>query len=374
MKFFSILINSKLFALIIKEIRQILRNRQLIFLLLFPPTMQLLIFGLALSPDVKNLPISVVDYNQTRESWEFVSALKENDIFNFKGYQSDAKTLSQQVRQGNLSIGLIIPEDFQRQIKQDKTAEIQVLIDGVDANSAGIAQGYIKQIINNYNKKISDSHIQPLISNQVIFLYNQGLTSSWFFVPGVIGLVLTLTGILISALTVIKEKDVGTLEQLLMTPAAAWEILLAKIIPLFILLLGDLLLASALSRLVFHLPFRGNFLVFVLLSSLYIFVCIGLGILLATLVKTQQQISLLSFFFNIPIIQLSGAIAPTESMPIFFKTLSFLDPLRHYIEISRTLILKDVGIESLWPQTIALMIFAILVLSLSIFRFRRQLF
>jgi ABC-2 type transport system permease protein len=374
MKFFSILINSKLFALIIKEIRQILRNRQLIFLLLFPPTMQLLIFGLALSPDVKNLPISVVDYNQTRESWEFVSALKENDIFNFKGYQSDAKTLSQQVRQGNLSIGLIIPENFQRQIKQDKTAEIQVLIDGVDANSAGIAQGYIKQIINNYNKKISDSHIQPLISNQVIFLYNQGLTSSWFFVPGVIGLVLTLTGILISALTVIKEKDVGTLEQLLMTPAAAWEILLAKIIPLFILLLGDLLLASALSRLVFHLPFRGNFLVFVLLSSLYIFVCIGLGILLATLVKTQQQISLLSFFFNIPIIQLSGAIAPTESMPIFFKTLSFLDPLRHYIEISRTLILKDVGIESLWPQTIALIIFAILVLSLSIFRFRRQLF
>ncbi|MEI6379831.1 MAG: ABC transporter permease [Cyanobacteriota bacterium ELA615] len=374
MKFFSILINSKLFALIIKEIRQILRNRQLIFLLLFPPTMQLLIFGLALSPDVKNLPISVVDYNQTRESWEFVSALKENDIFDFKGYQSDAKTLSQQVRQGNLSIGLIIPEDFQRQIKQDKTAEIQVLIDGVDANSAGIAQGYIKQIINNYNKKISDSHIQPLISNQVIFLYNQGLTSSWFFVPGVIGLVLTLTGILISALTIIKEKDIGTLEQLLMTPAAAWEILLAKIIPLFVLLLGDLLLASALSKLVFHLPFRGNFLVFVLLSSLYIFVCIGLGILLATLVKTQQQISLLSFFFNIPIIQLSGAIAPTESMPIFFKTLSFLDPLRHYIEISRTLILKDVGIESLWPQTIALMIFAILVLSLSIFRFRRQLF
>ncbi len=374
MKVFSILINSKIFALIIKEIRQILRNRQLIFLLLFPPTMQLLIFGLALSPDVKNLPISVVDYNQTRESWEFVSALKENDIFDFKGYQSDAKTLSRQVRQGNLSIGLIIPEDFQRQIKQDKTAEIQVFIDGVDANSAGIAQGYIKQIINNYNQKISDSHIRPLISNEVIFLYNQGLTSSWFFVPGVIGLVLTLTGILISALTVIKEKDIGTLEQLLMTPAAAWEILLAKIIPLFILLLGDLLLASALSKLVFHLPFRGNFLVFVLLSSLYIFVCIGLGILLATLVKTQQQISLLSFFFNIPIIQLSGAIAPTESMPIFFKTLSFLDPLRHYIEISRTLILKDVGIESLWPQTIALMIFAILVLSLSIFRFRRQLF
>ena len=374
MKLLDILLNSRLFALIIKEIRQILRNRQLIFLLLFPPTLQLLIFGLALSPDVKHLPLAVVDYNQTRESWELVSALKENEIFDFKGYQSDQVNLSQKVQQGKLSVGLIIPPDFQRQIKQGKTAEIQVLLDGVDANSAGIAQGYIKQIVNNYNQKIADVPIQPLITTQVIFLYNQGLTSSWFFVPGVIGLVLTLTGILISALTVIKEKDVGTLEQLLMTPAAAWEILLAKIIPIFVLLLGDLLLASTLGRLVFHLPFRGNFLVFVLLSSLYIFVCIGIGILLATLVKTQQQISLISFFFNIPIIQLSGAIAPTESMPIFFKSLSVLDPLRHYIEISRTLILKDVGIESVWPQTIALLIFAVLILSLSISRFRRQLF
>ncbi len=374
MKLLDILLNSRLFALIIKEIRQILRNRQLIFLLLFPPTLQLLIFGLALSPDVKHLPLAVVDYNQTRESWELVSALKENEIFDFKGYQSDQVNLSQKVQQGKLSVGLIIPPDFQRQIKQGKTAEIQVLLDGVDANSAGIAQGYIKQIVNNYNQKIADVPIKPLITTQVIFLYNQGLTSSWFFVPGVIGLVLTLTGILISALTVIKEKDVGTLEQLLMTPAAAWEILLAKIIPIFVLLLGDLLLASTLGRLVFHLPFRGNFLVFVLLSSLYIFVCIGIGILLATLVKTQQQISLISFFFNIPIIQLSGAIAPTESMPIFFKNLSVLDPLRHYIEISRTLILKDVGIESVWPQTIALLIFAVLILSLSISRFRRQLF
>jgi ABC-2 type transport system permease protein len=196
----------------------------------------LLIFGLALSPDVKSLSLSVVDYNQSRESWEMVSALKENDIFKFKGYQSDAETLSNQVRQGNLAIGVIIPPDFARKINQDKTTQIQVLIDGIDANTAGIAQGYITEILQKYNQKISDISVNPLIKPQVIFLYNQGLTSSWFFVPGVIGLVLTLTGILISALTVIKEKDVGTLEQLLITPAEAWEILLAKIIPIFVLL------------------------------------------------------------------------------------------------------------------------------------------
>ncbi len=373
MKLLTNLLNSRLLALIIKELRQILRNKQLIFLLLFPPTIQLLIFGLALSPDVKALTLSVVDYNQTQESWELVSTLKENDIFNFKGYQTDSKTLSQQVRTGNITIGLIIPPDFKRKIAQEQTAEIQIFIDGIDANTAGIAQGYLSQIVQSYNQKLANSQDSELIKPEVIFLYNQGLTSSWFFVPGVIGLVLTLTGTLISALTVIREKDVGTLEQLLMTPAAAWEILMAKILPLFVLLSGELLLASTLAKLVFHLPFRGSFTLFILLSSLYILVCIGIGILLATLVKTQQQITLISFFFNVPLIQLSGAIAPTESMPPFFKTLSFFNPLRHYIEIARSLILKDVGIETLWRQALALLVFAVILLSLSISRFRRQL-
>ena len=186
--------------------------------------------------------------------------------------------------------------------------------------------------------------VQP----QVRFLYNPGLISSWFFVPGVIGIVLTLTGSLVSSVTLIREKDVGTLEQLLMTPAAEWEILLAKIVPLFILLMGDVLLASGISRLVFNLPFRGNFALFLLLSGLYLFVCIGLGLLLATLSRTQQQVILTSFFFNVPIIQLSGAIAPIESMPSVFRFLSFFDPLRHYVAINRSLILKGVGLGEIW--------------------------
>ncbi len=178
---------------------------------------------------------------------------------------------------------------------------------------------------------------------------------------------------LVSSVTLIREKDVGTLEQLLMTPAAEWEILLAKIVPLFILLMGDVLLASGISRLVFNLPFRGNFGLFLLLSGLYMFVCIGLGILLATLSRTQQQAILTSFFFNVPIIQLSGAIAPIESIPSVFRFLSFFDPLRHYVVINRNLLLKGVGWGEIWQDAIALVIFAIILLTISIKRFRSQL-
>ncbi|MBK4729688.1 ABC transporter permease [Oxynema sp. CENA135] len=365
--------NSKLWALIVKEVRQIFRNKQLIFLLIFPPTVQLLIFGLALSPDVDRLALGVVDYSQSDRSRELVSTLSKNNLFIPQFFSSSQAELGQKVRRGEITIGLVIPPDFAEELSEGKPADLQIIIDGVDANTAGIAAGYAKQIINNYARELQETTLDLPVRSQVRFLYNPGLMSSWFFVPGVIGVVLTLTGSLLSSLTVIREKDVGTLEQLLMTPAAGWEILLAKILPLFILLMADLLLASSLGKFVFNLPFRGNFLLFLGLSAIYLWVCIGLGILLATIARNQQQVILTSFFFNVPLIQLSGAIAPIESMPPFFRTLSAFDPLRHYVAIARGLILKGVGFEVLWPRAIALLAFAIVLLAVSISRFRKQL-
>jgi ABC-2 type transport system permease protein len=376
MKIFSRFLESRFWALMLKEIQQIFTSKELIFLLIFPPTIQLLIFGSALSPDVDRLSLGLLDYANSRESRELVAAFAENRIFQVKSAPDSQNILNQQVRTGEIDVGLVIPPEFNRDLSSEKTAEVQVIIDGVDANTAGIAQGYINQIVDQYSQKLrcQDVNCPPTpVQPQVRFLYNPGLISSWFFVPGVIGIVLTLTGSLVSSITLIREKDVGTLEQLLMTPAAEWEILLAKIVPLFILLMGDVLLASGISRLVFNLPFRGNFGLFLLLSGLYLFVCIGLGILLATLSRTQQQVILTSFFFNVPIIQLSGAIAPIESMPSVFRFLSFFDPLRHYVAINRSLILKGVGLEGIWHDAIALLIFAALLLTISIKRFRSQL-
>ncbi len=371
MKFLFRLFNSPFWALLRKEINQILRNKQLIVLLIVPPTLQLLLYGFALNPDVHNLKLGVIDYANVEESRELVLAMTSNRIFTIESVPTSEKELSRQVEEGKLNVGVVIPPEFPRRLAQN-SAEIQVFIDGVDANTAGIATGYMNQIIQQYNSRLAPNQIIP-VSPQVVFLYNPGLTSSWFFVPGVMGLVLTLIGTLVSAVTVVREKDTGTLEQLLMTPAANWEILLAKIVPLAFLLMGDVMLALTLGRLVFGLPFRGTFLLFFALSSMYVFVGISLGIMLATISGSQQQVVLTSFFINLPMVQTSGAIAPIEAMPPFFQVLSLLNPLRHYITIVRGILLKGVGLDVLWMHVLALIGFAVVLLTISINKFRSQL-
>lgn len=367
------LLGSCFWALAVKEINQILRNKQLLFLLLFPPTVQLLLYGFTLNPDVRHLPLGIVDYANTSASRELVAAVTENHLFVTKDYSSSQQELGKQVENGQVTAGLVIPPEFDRDLSRNRTAQVQVLLDGVDANTAGIAGGYIRQIITHYSRQQEAIQAPPLVEPKAVFLYNPGLISSWFFVPGMIGVVLTLIGSLVSSATVVREKDSGTLEQLLMTPAEAWEILLAKIVPLFVLLMGDVLLAVSVGRLVFGVPFRGSLPIFLALSGLYVFVGIGVGILLATISKNQQQVFLLSFFFNLPLIQLSGAIAPIETMPILFQYLSLLNPLRHYVAIVRGMLLKGVGLEVLWPHAIALLLFATILLSVSVNQFRRQL-
>ena len=312
-------------------------------------------------------------YDNNFQSRELISALTQNQAFNLEIILKNEKELSEKIKEGKLTIGLIIPPDFSQKLNQDKITEIQIIIDGVDANTAGVSWGYIKQIIRRYNQKLNLDQVSPLIIPQTIFLYNPGLISSWFFVPGIMGAIFTLTSSLVSSGTVIREKDTGTLEQLLMTPSEAWEILLAKIVPLFILLMGNVFLSLELGIIVFKIPLRGNFVLFMVLSGVYILIGIGIGIILATISRTQQQAFLLSFFVNLPLIQLSGSIAPLESMPLILKYFSLLNPLRHYVNITRAIMIKGLNLDILWPEATALVGFALLILSIGINRFHRQL-
>lgn len=376
MKFINRLFESRFCSLVVKEIHQTLKDKRLLFLLIVLPTVQLLIYGSALSPDLHNLKLGIIDYANTFTSRELVSALTENGVFIVERYSNSEQTLSQQVQTGQVTAGLVIPPDFNRDLHQDSTAQVQVFIDAVNANTAGIARSYITQIINYYGRQLNPNQVPTRLQPQITFLYNPGLISSWFFVSGVIGVILTLVSSIVSSATVVREKEAGTLEQLLMTPAANWEILLAKVVPLSILLLGDVILALSLARLIFGLPLRSNFCLFLALSGLYILVGIGMGILIGTILCSQQQTQLMSFSINVPLIQLSGAIAPIESMPLLFQYLSLLNPLRHYVEIVRGLLLKGVGLDVLWPNAIALGIFATILLTISIIsinRFRTQL-
>ena len=366
--------NSSFLSVLIKEIRQIVQDKSLITILILSPIILLLVYGFALNPNVKSLTIGVTDYSQTYQSRELVSALVENDIFILKTHSPIDSELERQVREGKLTAGLIIPNDFTQNLLLDlSTAEVQVFIDGVDANTAGIASGYINQIIQQYNRKLMGAPDANLVKLKTIFFYNPGLISSWFFIPGIMGIVCTIVSSLVSAGVIIKEKDKGTLEQLLMTPVKVWEILLSKIISLLIFLIGNSTISLLVSRVIFGIPFCGNLLLFYLLSMLYIFVGIGIGIILATIARTQTQTFLASFFINLPLIQLSGAIAPAENMPNFMRYLSLFDPLTHYIAIIRGIMLRGVGLEVLWQNALALLGFTIVILSVSINRFRHQL-
>ena len=197
MKFILQLFDNPFWALVRKEINQILRDKQLIVLLIVPPTVQLLLYGFALNPDVHNLKLGVIDYANVVDSRELISAMTSNRIFTLESVPTSEKELSQQVEEGKLDVGVIIPPDFPRKLAQ-KTAEIQVFIDAVNANTAGIAANYMNQIVQQYNLSLEQGKQSPPVSPQVVFLYNPGLTSSWFFVPGVMGLVLTLIGTLVS--------------------------------------------------------------------------------------------------------------------------------------------------------------------------------
>jgi ABC-2 type transport system permease protein len=368
------LLGSRFLALLRKEVQQILRDRQLIKLLLIPPTIQLLVYGFALNPDVRFLPLGVVDHARVSASRELVSALTENRVFLDAARPGSERELARLVERGALTAGLVIPPEFRRDLATAGSAQVQVFIDGVDANSAGIANGYIRQMLRRFRPDPSTTTIRPPpVTAEVRFLYNPGLRSSWFFVPGVMGLVLTLIASLVSAVALVREKDTGTLEQLLMTPAGSWQILLAKIAPLFVLLQLDVALALLLGRTVFGLPFRGDLPLFLLLSGLYLFVGIGIGTLLATVCRSQQQVLLTAFFINVPLVQTSGAIAPIESMPDFFRAVSLLNPLRHYITIVRGMQLKGVGLEALWPHALALALMAVALMAFSVRRFRSQL-
>ena len=373
MKLIKNLFSDQFRALAIKEIIQTLRDKRIIFLLIVPTVIRVLLYGFALNPDVSNLKIGILDYAHTSQSQELVSTLTENNIFAAKKYFLNDQKLTEEIQLGKLTVGLIIPPNFKPNLLQNQQIAVQVLVDGVDANQAVITQGYIKKLIRQYTRQLEPNRPPPLIRPQTTFLYNPDLKSSWYIVPGVFGLALTVVTSLISSATIIREKDRGTLEQLLMTPAQRWEILLAKIVPLFLLLMGDLVLLLGFALIVFRLPFRGNLLLFVGLSAIYILSNIAIGMMLATVSRNQQQAYTISFFINLPLSLLSGVITPIESMPLFFQYVSLFNPLRHYVTIVRGILLKNVGLEVLWLNAIAIILFAIILLSISISKFRRQL-
>jgi ABC-2 type transport system permease protein len=377
----------RMLALIRKEFRQILRDRRLAMSLILPPTLQLLVFGFALNATVSNLRMGVVDDSRTPESRELVAAMTESKSFQRGGTYFDINEMTKKIAGGNLDAGLVIPYDYARDLQRGQPATVQVLLNAMNSNTATIGQGYAQGVIASYNQTLAGEGIhtkfQKISTADVshpgtvlihpAYLYNPGLEPTWFIVTGILGVLLILNGSLISAAAIVKEREAGTLEQLLMSPASTTQIIVAKLFPLFVLLCMMGMMALVIMRVVFGIPFRGNILLVAAAAALCLLCGISIGTFIATFTKSARQAQLTLFFVNPPLTSLSGAFTPVEAMPKWLQPLAQFNPIQHFGMISRGAMLKGSGIDTLWPNFLALLGFTIVLVSLSIWRFRKQL-
>lgn len=377
----------RMLALIRKEFRQILRDKRLAMSLILPPTLQLLLFGFALNATVTNLHLGVVDDSRTPESRELIARMTGSRSFQAAGAYLNVNEMSKQIADGSLDAGLVIPYDYARDLQRGQTATVQILLNAMNSNTATIGQGYAQGVIASYNQTLAGEGIHarfqqiaaPNVSRlgQVLihpaYLYNPGLEPTWFIVTGILGVLLILNGSLISAAAIVKEREAGTLEQLLMSPASTTQIIVAKLFPLFVLLCMMGGLAVGIMRVVFGIPFRGNVLLVLSAAALCLLCGISIGTFIATFTRSARQAQLTLFFVNPPLTSLSGAFTPVEAMPKWLQPVAQFNPIQHFGQISRGAMLKGSGMDTLWPNFLALLAFTAVLVSLSIWRFRKQL-
>lgn len=381
------LLSSRLRALIVKEFNQIRRDRRLAMSMIVPPTLQILLFGFALNSKVEHMKIGVLDWSGTPESRELIAGMTESRAFELKRTYLSPEDLSGALSRGEIKAAAIIPYDFSRDLQRGRTATVQFLLNAMDANTATIAKAYAEAVISAYNAKLGTSGLHARFqqmsgaavgrNGEVVltpaFLYNPGLVSSWFTVTGIFGLLCILNGSLVSAAAMVKERERGTIEQLLMSPAGTSEIIFAKIAPLFILLCLMAMMATLVMKLVFHVPFHGSYLLVLAGAALCVLSGIGIGTVIATFTNSAEQAQLTSFFVNPPLATLSGALTPVEAMPHWLQPVTVLNPIFHFGVISRSALLKGAGMATLWPHFLALLLFTFVLVSLSVWRFRKQL-
>ncbi len=353
-----------------KEFRQMFRDPRMKAVVFVSPIVQLLLFGYAVNTDVKHITTFIVDHDRTALSIELANVLHASDYFDIVQYSDQPSDLESALDHGQAVVGLHIPPGFTRDFEAGTINPIQLFIDGTNSNTGTVAQSYALETIQAFLIARAPTDFDGGIELRVRAWFNPELASRVYNVPGVIGLLLLLMCMLLTALAVVREREVGTLDQLLVTPLRPVELMLGKTIPVAIIGMIDLALITTVAILWFDVPFRGS--PFVLITATFVFILAGLslGLLISTTAKTQQEAFMTMFLFLLPAIILSGFLYPIESMPTVFQWLTMLNPVRHFLEIVRAVFLKGTGYEVLWPQLLVLTLMAATGLSAATVRFR----
>jgi ABC-2 type transport system permease protein len=368
-----------------KEYIQTFRDPRSWGLLFVPPLLQLLLFGYAVNLDVENARTAWMDMDRTPESREFLSELQGSHYFRVVATPASENEVRSLMDRGEVQAVVRILPGFAHDIKRGKSAEIQILVDGTNSNTAAIVSSYAAQVVAGYSSKLLASRqnarytgtpmpsVVPILTAQSRVWFNPDLRSRVYFVPGVIVNIIALVTIMLTAMSIVREKEIGTMEQLMVTPVKSFEVIIGKLLPFAIVGIVEVAIVVIAARLIFHIPIHGSIPLLFGCSFLFLLSTLGVGLFISTISQTQQQAMMASFFFFMPAMLLSGFAFPIRNMPASVQYLTYLNPLRYFMKIVRGLFLKGVGMEFLWPSMTALLIFGSAILLLSALRFHKKL-
>lgn len=361
--------------MVIKEFIQVFRDRRMIAIVFVVPIMQLLVFGYAVTTDVNNISTAVYDLDRSSESRELVRRLVSSGYFSIRYFAESAQEIQDLLDRGRVIASIQINRGFSSDLKQGNRTDVQILVDGTDSNTAAIAVDYANKVILKYAKEKT-----PALSASPVRIdvrprawYNPDLRSRNYNVPGVIAFVIMLTCLLLTSMAVVREREIGTIEQLMVTPLKPIELMLGKTIPFAIIGFFDMAIVTIVAVLKFDIPIKGSLMLLPVSTAIYLLSALGIGLFISTISKTQQQALMATFLFYAPAVLLSGFMFPIENMPEIIQYGTYLNPLRYFLVILRGLFLKGNGVDILWPQMTALLVLGIAVIAFSSLRFKKRL-
>lgn len=369
-------------AILVKEFKQIFRDPRMKTVIFITPLVQIILFGYAANKDINYVPTAILDRDNTYESRELLRRFTYSKYFVPDHYISTESDENYVLNKGADSVVIHIDRGFGRNLNANKDANIQLAFDGTDSNTAMIVMGYANTIMSNYQQDVLKQEVAatlgqtttvPSVDLRDRAWFNGNLISRNYYLPGVIATIVTMMSLLLSAMAIVKEKEIGTMEQLTVSPIRPIELIVGKLLPFGVIALIQICLITILGVLWFHIPLRGNLLLLLLTTCIYLFTTLGIGLFISTISSTQQEAMMSVFLFYMPTMLLSGFAYPIANMPQIIQWFTFFNPLRYFMVIIRSIFLKGVGIDILWTQMVPLLIMGFVVISLSTLRFRKKL-
>jgi len=367
--------------LIRKEFIQVFRDKPMLFIIFVMPILQLLLLGSAVSTDIKNITTVICDLDRTPSSRELMRRFQHSKYFDLEYIESDRKNITRYLDQGKATIAIVIPTKFEKDLLRHQIPTVQILVDGQDSNSSLIAMGYANRIVQSFSlEKLQYNLIKNpgvirqihLVEPETRIWYNPNLEAKNYMIPGIIVILLTVITSLLTALGLVREKEIGTLEQLMVTPLKSYQLMIGKTVPFAILGMFEISFAIGIAKLWYQIPIRGNLSIFFGFAFIFMFTTLGVGIFISTISKTQQQALFLTWFFLVFSILMSGFMFPIDNMPQIMQYLTYINPVRYFLTIVRELFLKGSGLSYLWHQVLIMTIFSFMVITFSAIRFQKR--